>query len=80
MVIFPLVYFQNTWLEKLSEAREKFGNESCSRQNSFKENKNPNSEDGNKSPSPGSTQKRQRKINVLQTAHTKSYSVDSVYI
>lgn len=83
IILKSIILFQNAWLEKLAQARGQFSTEdfSSSSGSTFKDNDMSSVNSIERSISHPSTSpgRHQRHI-VLHNHHTKSNSVDSVYI
>ncbi|KAK7484305.1 hypothetical protein BaRGS_00024430 [Batillaria attramentaria] len=71
-----------TWLNQLREAKEKYAESQSSRQNSFKENKDPRGEDRDSRPDSGLSRspRRVKRNSLNRKVPAKSRSMDAVFI
>ncbi|XP_050412801.1 pleckstrin homology domain-containing family G member 7 isoform X3 [Patella vulgata] len=67
-----------TWVTNINEAKEKFCATSTSRQSSFKENRNPKTEE--KEVSVSRSPRRVKRNSVMRRIHGKSRSMDAVFL
>ena len=69
-----------TWLNQIREAKERYAERETSRQNSFKENKDPRGEERDPRADSSRSPRRVKRNSLQRKGPSKSRSMDAVFI